>query len=111
MVHFRLKVPRLQGEVYLNGVWTYDQFAPDYRLTWNEEDQCYESQQLLKQGYYSYQYLLRRTDGHTVHVPQEGNFFQTENSYTALVYYRQTGGRYDRLVGTCTLHTASQRGR
>lgn len=111
MVHFRLKVPRLQGEVYLNGAWTYDQFTPDYQLTWNEEDQCYESQQLLKQGYYSYQYLLRRPDGQTARVPQEGNFFQTENSYTALVYYRQTGGRYDRLVGTCTLHTGSRRGR
>ena len=32
-------------------------------------------------------------------VPSEGSFFQTENKYQALVYYKERGGRTDRLVG------------
>ena len=29
----------------------------------------------------------------------DGNYYQTENEYTILVYYTQRGSRYDRLVG------------
>jgi hypothetical protein len=50
---------------------------------------------LLKQGYYSYQYL---TPAGTK-PPSEGNFFQTENRYQVLVYYKETGARTWRLVG------------
>ena len=28
-----------------------------------------------------------------------GNFWQTENEYQILVYYRRPGGRFDELVG------------
>ena len=28
-----------------------------------------------------------------------GNFYQTENDYKVLVYYRDLGARYDRLIG------------
>ncbi|MDB2462480.1 DUF5103 domain-containing protein, partial [Algibacter sp.] len=28
-----------------------------------------------------------------------GNFWQTENSYKVLVYYRDLGARYDRIIG------------
>lgn len=99
MAHFRLKSPRLSGDVYLNGVWTDDQFLPKYKMSWNDEQQLYEGDVWLKQGYYSYQYLLVNDDGTTMPVPSEGNFFQTENLYQALVYYRGNGDRTDRLVG------------
>ena len=29
----------------------------------------------------------------------DGNFYQTENQYTALIYYRENGQRYDRVIG------------
>ncbi len=98
MIHFRLKSPRQSGDVYINGVWTNDQFLPEYKMIWNETAQIYEAQVWLKQGYYSYQYLLQRSDGTMVPVPSEGNFYQTKNSYQALVYYRPNGSRTDRLV-------------
>ncbi len=53
----------------------------------------------MKLGYYSYQYLMVDTDGKPKMLPIEGSFYQTENSYQALVYYREQGGRTDRLVG------------
>lgn len=97
--HFRLKSPRLDGNVYLNASWTNDLFEPRYLMTFDEEEQLYKATVMLKQGYYSYQYLWMKPDGTTVPVPSEGNFFQTENQYQALVYYRGVGGRTDRLVG------------
>lgn len=98
-VHFTLEAPRQQGEVYLNGDWTHDQFLPSYRMEYDEETGSYQGRVLLKQGYYSYQYLVLRDDGSTMPVSTEGSFFQTVNKYQVLVYYRGLGDRTDRLVG------------
>jgi len=98
-VHFRMLSPeRLKGDVYVHGDWTYNRFLPEYKLEYNEETHAYEGATWLKQGYYNYEYLMMDAQGALVPVPSEGNFYQTENSYQALVYYRGTGERADRLV-------------
>jgi hypothetical protein len=97
-VHFRLMSPYV-GDIYLNGVWTNDRFLPAYQMKYDEVEQCYLGSVPLKQGYYSYQYLILGADGTTKPVPSEGSFYQTENKYQALVYFRGTGERTDRLVG------------
>lgn len=100
MVHFQLKCPRpVEGEVYLNGVWTNDRFLPEYLMEYDEASKSYQAAVRLKMGYYSYQYLVLDSEGYTKLMPTEGNFFQTENKYQALVYYREPGGRTDLLVG------------
>ena len=99
-VHFQLNCPApVKGEVYLNGEWTNDWFLPEYRMEYNAEKKCYEGAVKLKQGYYNYQYLLMNPDGTITTMPTEGDFYQTENSYQALIYYKGTGERTDRLVG------------
>lgn len=98
LVHFTLKSPRYDGSVYLDANWTLNQFIPQYELQYNDQLQAYETVLPLKQGYYSYQYLLVTPDGRTQPVPTEGNFFQTENQYQALIYFRPPGGRTDQLV-------------
>ena len=99
-VHFQLQCPeRVDGEVYLNGVWTNDLFLPEYLMEYDEENKTYNAEVLLKMGYYSYQYLLLDADGYTQVMPTEGSYFQTENKYQALIYYREPGGRTDLLVG------------
>ena len=98
-VHFKLKVPQYYGDVYLNGQWTNDQFLPQYKMEFDAKEMAYNTIIPLKQGYYSYQYLLMKDDGMLIPVPSEGNFYQTENKYQALVYYREIGGRTDQLVG------------
>ena len=98
LVHFRLKSPLLNGNVYVNGVWTNDDFIPKYKMEFNDITHQYEAAIMLKQGYYSYQYLLMDNDGTLTQVPSEENFYQTENSYQAFVYYKGSGERTDRLV-------------
>ena len=98
-VHFRLQIPRLPDDVYINGVWTNDQFIPKYKMEYADEDLSYQLTLPLKEGYYSYQYLLLDSNGKAHPLPSEGNFFQTENTYQGLVYYRGNGDRTDRLLG------------
>lgn len=98
-VHFRLKSPRLSHPIYINGIWTNGLFNQKTMLSYNEDEQMYETTILLKQGYYSYQYLQYHPNNGAIFVPSEGNFFQTRNKYQALIYYRGYGERTDRLVG------------
>ncbi len=94
-VHFRIDMPQLADgrRLYVNGRWTYDRLTPEYELAYDAAAGAYEAALFLKQGYYAYQYILSSP-------PQsvEGNYWQTENEYTFLVYYRQAGARYDRLI-------------
>ena len=101
-VHFSLlwENPLTEGNFYLQGAFTYDNFNEESRLKYNAEAHAYECTQLLKQGAYNYQYLYvapGTTVGSTAQA--EGNFYETENEYLILVYHRAFGERYDRLIG------------
>ena len=87
IVHFRLQIPEQTDDVYINGVWTNDQFVPKYRMEYLKADGSYQLALPLKEGYYSYQYLLVDSEGKARSLPTEGDFFQTENTYQGLVYY------------------------
>ncbi len=99
-VHYKLKCPeQVKGDVYINGAWTYDMFTPKYKMEYDSEDKSYTAVIMQKQGYYSYQFLMLDSYGVASIMPTEGNYYQTQNTYYALVYYRGRGERADRLVG------------
>ena len=103
VVHFFLQTPRLQGgDVYVSGWWTGQTFNPDCKMEYDDVRQEYHAAILLKQGYYSYEFIQK--DGLTSRTM--GSFFETENEYQVLVYYRQQGARYDRLAGYSIMHNA-----
>ena len=61
------------------------------------ENGLYTKRLLLKQGFYNYTYWTTppEPDGNQV----EGNYFQTENLYEVLVYYRAFQPNADLLIG------------
>jgi len=74
------------------------------QMDYSAQDKGYVKTVLLKQGYYNYLYVTKKDNqmsGNTATI--EGNFFQTENEYRVMVYFRPMGGRYDRLIGVKTL--------
>ena len=98
-VNYRLKCPELpQGQIRIDGRWTTDADCTPYLMDYNSQTGMYEARILQKQGYYSYQYLWQLPDGSLRTAPSEGNFYQTENSYEAYAYFRETGGTTWRLV-------------
>ena len=102
LVHFILeREPLTDGDIYVNGSVTNDNFLPEYKMVYDNESKAYEATLLLKQGYYNYQYLFLPDKGNEGGLTEtvEGNYFETENKYTILVYYKPQGGRYDQLVG------------
>lgn len=99
MVHFQLECPEpVDGDVYVSGRFTNNRFLDRYRMEYDDSTHRYHTQVLMKLGYYNYQYLMF-TGGKATVMPAEGSFYQTQNRYQAFVYFRETGGRTDRLVG------------
>ena len=93
-VNYQLQVP-YQGDIYVDGQWATDNDRSHYLMNYDQELHQYTARILLKQGYYSYQYVTASGDI----PPSEGSFYQTENRYQALVYYKGVGERTWRLVG------------
>ena len=101
VVHFFLESPRLEGgDVYVSGWWAGQTFNPDCKMEYDEARECYHAAILLKQGYYSYEFIQK--DG--LMQRTMGSFYETENEYEVLVYFRQQGARYDRLSGFRLMH-------
>ena len=69
-------------------------------MEWNSKYKAYTKRLLLKQGYYAYQLLfLPAGEKEGLTATLEGDHYAMSNSYTAYVYLRLPGARYDRLVG------------
>ncbi len=107
-VYFYLPMdePVIEGNIYVFGALSDWRVKDDFRLTYNYRTGRYETRILLKQGYYNYEYVLV-TDKSNVADETfiEGSHFDTENSYTVLVYFRDVRLHSDRLVGVRQLNT------
>ena len=87
-------------EVYLVGAITDWQIKKRFQLHYRAETNAYELVVQLKQGFYNYLYAL--VDPKTKEVDMqtlEGNWYETQNNYAILVYFRPFGSRHDQLVG------------
>ncbi len=107
-VFLKLEAPAFfeKKNIYVTGMFNNYAMQEDNRMKFNPASNLYEGTVLVKQGFTSYQYTIADNQGK---VDQEnaidGNFFQTENTYTVLVYYRANGARYDRIIGKGTANS------
>lgn len=103
-----IEAPFTDGSVYVMGAltdWQYrttsgtDGNEPYGRMKYNFARQGYEARLYLKQGYYNYMYAFLPNGKTKAELSRlEGSLFETRNSYTILVYYREPGTRFDRLI-------------
>lgn len=101
-VFFSLSAPAYFGkkDIYVTGMFNNNALTPEYKLEYNEKTNLYEKAILIKQGFCNYKYTLADSNGQVDNENDlDGNFWQTENIYTALIYYRENGKRYDRVIG------------
>lgn len=94
----------ISQDIYLNGNFTYDTFNDKYKMKYDVINKQYRLSLLLKQGLYNYQYLTRTINGYST-AQIEGNYYETENEYTALAYYKPMGQRYDKLIAAITFYS------
>ena len=69
------------------------------KMIFNPKRGVYEVAIKLKQGFYNYKYVLVNAQNELEEGVISGDFYETENNYKVLVYYRDLGARYDRIVG------------
>ncbi len=108
-VDFQLRYPQplTEGDVYVFGKHTDWKLLPEYRLKYDPSRKAYHSKLLLKQGYYNFMYAVYNPSKQSADVTTvEGSHWETENSYQILVYNREIGQRYDRLIGFGELSSA-----
>lgn len=100
-VHFSL----LADDAYRNkNIHLYGNFNnyvidESTQLIYDENKDTFSTSILLKQGFYNYKYVVVNNDNSINEGAVSGNFYQTENNYKVIVYYRDLGARYDKIVG------------
>lgn len=101
-VFFTLSAPNYFGKknIYVNGMFNNFATNEENKMDYNAEKGIYEKAIMIKQGFTNFQYVIADSQGN---VDEEnaidGNYYQTENNYFVLVYYRENNQRYDRIIG------------
>ena len=97
-------LPEQDADVYVFGELSDWELKPEFKMRYDQEAKVYYCAPFLKQGFYNYQYqVIDRHSGEPDEDGFEGNWYETGNLYTILVYYHPYGDRYDRLMSAITL--------
>ena len=98
--------PTENGTAYIVG--KFNNYIKDEtsKMNYDTENKLYYARLLLKQGVTDYHYVWADAQSNTVYEHAfDGSFYETENSYQILVYYRQPGSRYEELIAFTTLNS------
>ena len=101
-VYFSLSAPSFMKNesIYITGMFNNYSLSPEYKMDFNKEKNIYEKAIFIKQGFTNFQYQIADDNGNVdAENAIDGNFWQTENDYTILVYYRENNNRYERVIG------------
>ncbi|MGB5943918.1 MAG: DUF5103 domain-containing protein [Leeuwenhoekiella sp.] len=100
-VHFTLNMLKLpEGqEVFVTGAFNNFDLTESVKMIYNPQKRRYELPLLLKQGFYNYRYSVTENGLPLPYHMISGDFWQTENVYDVLIYYRPPGGRFDQIIG------------
>ena len=95
-VHFYLESAPRSEAIFVFGALSDWDYNDNNLMTYDNALKGYSKSILLKQGWYNYMFYLPEAQDPYYF---EGSYFQTENSYEVLVYYRPIGALADQLVG------------
>ncbi len=99
-VIFSLKSSEPLGyDVYVMGAFTDFQLKPEFMMKYDNASKMYYCEALLKQGFYDYKFATMDNKKKPFFKWTEGSWQDTENEYKVIVYLRDFGSRYDRVLG------------
>lgn len=101
--------PYPKRNIYLAGHFTGYRLNDKWKMNFNDQTSVYECTAFMKQGYYNYTYISVDQNDPSNKVELEGNYWETENSYTILVYYKSFTDRSDQLIGVGSINSRSDR--
>ena len=95
-------------DVFILGEFTGNQVSDSSVMEFDAVKGIYTKTLFLKQGYYSYNYVTKdKNQKNTKSEPSltEGNYWETENEYLVLFYFRPLSSRHDELMGITRLNS------
>lgn len=112
-VHFSFAKPDLTAysdkDIYIAGYFTGYLLNDEWKMSFNADNSKYELSTMLKQGYYNYTYIAVDKNDKQKKEQLEGNYWETENSYTILIYYKSFTDRNDQLIGVSSVNSRTDK--
>lgn len=101
LVHFKLETSvDLKGnEIFVYGNYNNWQISDQNKMIYNDQTNLFELSLPFKQGFYNYLYVVADESGKVDKKAIEGSYYQTENEYEVVVYFKQFGDRYTQVIG------------
>lgn len=107
-IYFSLSAPSYfsKNPIYITGMFNNNTFTDENKMDYNVKKGLFEKAIMIKQGFTNYGYTILKPN-QTLEEENaiDGNFYQTENQYDALIYYRENNQRYDRIIGRGTTNS------
>ncbi len=102
----KAEAPDTEGFAYVVGKFNAYQKNKTNRMVYHPERKEFTLNTLLKQGVVDYRYVWANADGKLINNNAfEGAYYQTENDYQILIYYRAPGARFDQLISYTELNS------
>jgi len=100
-IHFSLKSDESIKDKNIHVYGNFNNYVIDdnTKMEYDSKKGIFTKSILLKQGFYNYKYVVANNDKTLDEGAISGNFYQTENNYKVVVYYRDLGARYDKIIG------------
>jgi hypothetical protein len=102
-------IPEGNGFAYVVGKFNAYQKNDQSRMVFDPSEKSYKLMIPIKQGITDYHYTWADENGKTIDdTAFGGSFFETENDYQILIYYRSPNNRYDEIIAFTALNTATK---
>jgi hypothetical protein len=111
MMNFSLKVGQeiADKEVYVYGAFNNFSLTEENKMIFDSSTNYYNANFLLKQGFYNYTFVTKSWENIISETEIRGNFYETENMYTVIVYHKAFGALFDRVIGVGTIQFEGER--
>ncbi len=88
-----------EGSAYIIGQFNNFKIDANSKMDYEPGRGRFYTNLYLKQGVYDYQYVWVDKNNKPDDIILEGTYFETQNEYQVLVYYRPVNARWEELVG------------
>jgi Domain of unknown function (DUF5103) len=101
-VFFSLSAPAYydKKDIYITGMFNNNALSDENKMDYNATKGIYEKAIMIKQGFTNFQYTIADKNGKIdAQNAIDGNYYQTENNYFVMVYYRENNQRFYKVIG------------
>ncbi len=111
MMHFLLQANQeiSDKDVYVYGAFNNFNLTEENKMIFDASTNNYYCNIPLKQGFYNYTFITKSSENLISNADIRGDFSETENLYTVIVYHKAFGSLFDRVIGVGSIQFNGER--